>query len=197
MGDMGAEPPVHLLIDLLGLTARPKRSPVFIDWIRKRYNSDDLRRSAYENMIRIPNNTLELAQALELARDACTALELPQIPGTRVWTADSDFDWYCKWLQPAWKRIKIRARSRKVIMPSQHKGLSKALQTSPQDSSEDGNAAGKKREGNENEDLVLILADEESGDVNQEENRSGYSNGTEGFAPNGCVSNGNELVVSG
>ncbi|KAI7552772.1 hypothetical protein KC331_g1661 [Hortaea werneckii] len=71
---LGAEPPVHLLIDLLGLTAHPKTNPVFIDWIRKRYNSDDLRRSAYENMIRIPNNTPELAQALQLARDACVAL---------------------------------------------------------------------------------------------------------------------------
>ncbi|KAI6907599.1 hypothetical protein KC318_g4792 [Hortaea werneckii] len=103
---LDVEPPVHLLIDFLGLTARPKTDPVFVDWIRKRYSPDDLRRSAYGNMIRIPNNTPELAQALDLARDACIALGVPQIPGTRVWMADTDFDWYCQWLRPVWKRIK-------------------------------------------------------------------------------------------
>lgn len=82
-------------------------------------------------------------------------------------------------------------------MPSQHKGLSKAHQTSPQDSSEDGNAAEKKKEGNENEDSVLLPAGEAVGGANQEESRSGFPTGTEGFAPNGYVSNGNELIVSG
>ncbi|RMY32133.1 hypothetical protein D0866_06818 [Hortaea werneckii] len=184
----GTEPPIFLLIDFLGLTARPKTDPVFIDWIRKRYNPGDLRKSAYENMTRVPNNTPELAQALDLARDACIALGVPQIPGTRVWVADADFNWYCKWLRSTWKQIKIRDRSKKVKLPSQKKESSSAPPTSVQGSTEDNDAAARKGEGSEMADSVLLLAgEEESGNVNQEKNLSGFPNGTEGFAPNGCL----------
>ncbi|KAI7232787.1 hypothetical protein KC330_g5730 [Hortaea werneckii] len=195
--NLAIEPPVHLLIDFLGLTARSKTDPVFIDWIRKRYNSDDLQRSAYENMTRIPNNTPELAQALDLARDACTALGVPQIPGTRVWMADADFNWYCKWLRSTWKQIKIKDRSKKVKLPSQKKESSSAPPTSVQESTEDNDAEGKEGEGSEKEDSVLLLAGEAGGNASQEESRSDFPTGTEGFAPNGCVSNRSELVVSG
>ncbi|KAI7498996.1 hypothetical protein KC367_g4851 [Hortaea werneckii] len=190
---LGDEPPVHLLIDFLGLTARPRTDPVFIDWIRQRYNADDLRRSAYENMIRIPNNTPELAQALELAGDACIALGMPKFPGPRVWMADPHFNWYCKWLRSTWKQIKIRDRSKKVKLPSQNKKSSTASPTSTQSSTEDSDAAAKEREESQTEDSVLSLAAEQSGDANQEESHSGFSNETDAFFPDVNLSDGDEL----
>ncbi|KAI6883827.1 hypothetical protein KC360_g4823 [Hortaea werneckii] len=190
---LGVEPPLHFLIDFLGLTARPKTDPVFIEWIQKRYNAEDLQKSAYENMIRIPNNTPELAQALELARDACVALELPGIPGTRVWMADPDFNWYCKWLQPLCKRIKIKDRKRTVKLPSQNKGMLTAPKASAQGSSEGGEAAAKEGEESQKDDSVHSLAAEQSGDANQEESHSGFSNGTDAFSPDVNLGDGDEL----
>ncbi|RMZ03751.1 hypothetical protein D0862_05545 [Hortaea werneckii] len=192
----GFEPPIFLLIDFLGLTARPKTDPVFIDWIRKRYNTDELRTSAYENMIRIPNNTPELAQALNLARDACIAVDLPQIPGTRVWMADPDFNWYSKWLRSTSKQIKIRDRSKKIKLPSQKEESSSAPPTSIQESTEVNDAAEKEREGSEREDSVLLLAGEASGNASQEESRSGFPTETEGFSPDVKLSDGDELDLS-
>ncbi|RMZ16734.1 hypothetical protein D0860_00878 [Hortaea werneckii] len=179
---LGVEPPIHLFIDFLGLKARPKTNPVFIDWIRKRYNSDDLRRSAYENMIRIPNNTPELAQALELARDACIALGMPQIPDTR----------YCKWLQPVWKRIKIRDRKKKVKLPAQNKELSIATAKSVQDSPEDNNALGKIQEADD-KDSVSSPAGEGSSDASQKESCTGFLPGTEGSSLDAELIDGDEL----
>ncbi|KAI7385126.1 hypothetical protein KC336_g18039 [Hortaea werneckii] len=190
---LGVEPPIHLLIDFLGLTARPKKDPVFIDWIQKRYHPDDLQKSAYENMIRIPNNTPELAQALELARDACVALGVPQFPGTRVWISDPDFDWYCKWLRSTWKQIKIRDRSKRVKLPSQNKESSTASSTSVQSSTEDSDVAGKEGEGNENEDSVPSMAGEQSGDAGQQESRSGFPKAMEGLSPDVDLIDGDEL----
>ncbi|KAI7280838.1 hypothetical protein KC345_g4519 [Hortaea werneckii] len=190
---LGVEPPIHLFIDFLGLKARPKTNPVFIDWIRKRYNSDDLRRSAYENMIRIPNNTPELAQALDLARDACVALAMPQIPDTRIWMAEPVFDWFCKWLQPVWKRIKIRDRKKKVKLPSQNKESSIAPATSVQDSPEDSNAVKSIGGADDKEDSVPSPGGEEKGDAGQEESRSGVPNETEDSSPNVNLIDGDKL----
>ena len=64
-------------------------------------------------MTRVANNVPEQAQTLELARSACDILGVPTIPETRVWMADPDFDWYCKWLRGAPKKIMIRATREK------------------------------------------------------------------------------------
>ncbi|TKA27578.1 hypothetical protein B0A50_04410 [Salinomyces thailandicus] len=109
----GTQPPMTIFIDFLALKQRFKGEASFTDWIQQHYTNQDLEDAAFANRIRIPNNTPELAQALDLARDACVALGVPPIPGTRVWMADADFDWYCKWLPSTSKEIKIADRGKK------------------------------------------------------------------------------------
>lgn len=67
----------------------------------------DLNRVQYARSTRIANNLPEQAKTLQLARDACAALQATTIPPTTVWVADSDFNWECKWLPGSYKRIKI------------------------------------------------------------------------------------------
>jgi hypothetical protein len=64
---------------------------------------------------RIANNLPEVAQSLELARDAATALglDIRPVAPSRVWMADIDFDWYCKWTREEEKKIKIADRGAK------------------------------------------------------------------------------------
>lgn len=66
----------------------------------------DMNHVEYHRSTRIANNLPEQAESLQLARDACGALQATAIPPTTVWVADPDFDWNCKWLRGSYKRIK-------------------------------------------------------------------------------------------
>lgn len=74
----------------------------------------DLTSISYDRSTRIANNLSEQAQTLELARDACFALGLPDIPGTRVWMADENFNWDGKWRKESTREIKIRQRGKEL-----------------------------------------------------------------------------------
>lgn len=67
-------------------------------------------------MTRIANNLPEQAQALELARDAHLAMDLPPISQTEIWMADENFSLEFKWLKDLPRKIVIRDRkTRKAL----------------------------------------------------------------------------------
>lgn len=78
-------------------------------WVIAHYTASDI--SAANYLIRIANNLPEVVHALDLARDALHALGVDSvIPCTRIWVADADFDWHCKYLRISRKKIQIRDR---------------------------------------------------------------------------------------
>lgn len=76
-----------------------------LESIADRDSAHDLNLVEYQRSTRIANNLPEQAETLQLARDACGALQATTIPPTTVWVADPDFDWDCKWLRRSYKRI--------------------------------------------------------------------------------------------
>ena len=81
-------------------------------------------RQEFVDMARVANNLPEVAQMLDLAREAFAIHGVQDaVPPTRVWMADPNFDWYCKWLSSGTKKIQIKdSRGTK-----RHKGLLKSL----------------------------------------------------------------------
>ncbi|KAI7247244.1 hypothetical protein D0864_06916 [Hortaea werneckii] len=157
------EPSINFLIDFLGLTARPKENPALIEWIKKRYIAEDLLNAAYENVVRVANNTPELAQALDLAREACMAFGLPKVPDTRVWVADPEFNWYCKWLPSTRKQIKIRSRKRKIKFSISGQQPSTSEQARAQDVLDDHDTAGEEAAKDDGEGSLTLSASEDDG----------------------------------
>lgn len=119
-------PHLNIFFDLLSMEARPQQDPMFMQWIRDHFtstypywfalvyraNSDtaaDFASLDFAGLARLANNLPEQAQSLDLARDALLALSLPDsIPPTRVWCADEDFNWYCKWLHKYPRPLRVR-----------------------------------------------------------------------------------------
>lgn len=157
------EPSINLLLDFLGLTARPKENPALIEWIKMRYVSEDLSNAAYENVVRVANNAPELAQALELAREACSAFGLPKVPDTRVWMADPEFNWHCKWLPSSRKQIKIRGRKRKIKFNVNDQQPLTADQAGAQDVPEDNDAVGGEVSEDDDGDSLALSTNHDNG----------------------------------
>ncbi|GAB1742955.1 hypothetical protein NU219Hw_g8655t1 [Hortaea werneckii] len=176
------EPSINFLIDFLGLTARPKENPALIEWIKMRYVAEDLSNAAYENVVRVANNTPELAKALDLTREACLALGLPKVPDTRVWMADPEFNWYCKWLPSSRKQIKIRSRKRKIKFSGSDQQPSTADQAGAQELSANNDAAYEEIAEDDGEGAFTLSASENNGPAVETNIEDDISSSADGMA---------------
>ncbi|KAK5125867.1 hypothetical protein LTR08_005190 [Meristemomyces frigidus] len=142
------EPPVTIFLDLLGLVARPRGDDTFREWMRQHYSAGDLATAGYASVTRVANNLPESTQVLDLVRDACVALGVPAIPRTRVWMADADFNWGCKWLKALPKDIKNReSRAGKRARQEKNKGKSAVGSLADQLLRDEEGEAGKEQNG--------------------------------------------------
>ncbi|KAK4506757.1 hypothetical protein PRZ48_000490 [Zasmidium cellare] len=101
-------PPLHIFLSLLGLKKRVRKDHLFMQWIRDHYTAADIASCGYEKTTKIANNLPEVMETVHLARDACIALEIPEIPAIPVWLADPDFDFNGQWVHEFPKEVEIQ-----------------------------------------------------------------------------------------
>ncbi|RDI87376.1 hypothetical protein Vi05172_g2895 [Venturia inaequalis] len=72
--------PLSVLLDTLSLRKRMPRNDKFRSWIFKNYTTEEVREEWYPNIHIIPDNLPEVAQSVELLREAFAALNIEPTP---------------------------------------------------------------------------------------------------------------------
>lgn len=106
-------PHVNIILDLLGIHERPEQNPVLRNWAMSGVGGFTFCPAGFRGLTRVPNNIPEQMQTVELAREVCQALHAGPLPQTKVWLADSRFNWRGKWLWTDAFCIKIRQKDPK------------------------------------------------------------------------------------
>ncbi|KAK5738159.1 hypothetical protein LTR17_006189 [Elasticomyces elasticus] len=89
--------PLSIFLDLVSLSVREKNSFLFAQHICDNYSSNDVQETLYQGMERIPNNSPDRMQVMQLTREACLAVGVPQPAATAVVIVDPLFDYDGVW----------------------------------------------------------------------------------------------------